>query len=28
LAIDKTGSFLYVGEWGVGTNKVIKVAIK
>jgi sugar lactone lactonase YvrE len=28
LAIDKTGSFLYVGEWGTGTNKVIKVAIK
>lgn len=28
LAIDKTGSFLYIGEWGVGTNKVIKVVIK
>jgi hypothetical protein len=28
LAIDKTGSNLYVGEWGAGTNRVIKVAIK
>ena len=28
LAIDKTGSYLVIGEWGVGTNKVLKVAIK
>ncbi len=28
LTIDKTGGFVYIGEWGAGTNKVLKVAIK